>query len=80
MLKPPVDNSIFRALSVCTVGILLLSGTQAAEFIPLGDLPGGEFNSNATGIADDGTTVVGSGDIEIDHEAFRWILKKKKQI
>jgi len=72
MSKPPANNSIFRAVSACAVGILLLSGTQAAEFKPLGDLPGGGFGSGATGVSDDGTVVVGNGSPASGGGAFRW--------
>ena len=51
---------------------MLLSATQAAEFIPLGDLPGGEFGSGATGVSDDGTVVVGNGSPASGGGAFRW--------
>jgi hypothetical protein len=34
-----VNKSVFQVIGACTVGILLLSRAQAAEFIPLGDLP-----------------------------------------
>ena len=38
-MQPPVNKSVFQVIGACTVGILLLSRAQAAEFIPLGDLP-----------------------------------------
>jgi probable HAF family extracellular repeat protein len=40
--------------------LLFATHTQAAEFIPLGDLPGGLFGSNATSVDASGTVVVGS--------------------
>jgi probable HAF family extracellular repeat protein len=45
-----------------------------ASFTPLGDLPGGSFDSVAYGISADGTTVVGASRIEFSDnpEAFRW--------
>jgi probable HAF family extracellular repeat protein len=40
---------------------------------PLGDLPGGDFDSAATGISDDGSVVVGHGAPAGGiYEAFRW--------
>ncbi len=42
--------------------------------IGLGDLPGGQFSSGATGVSADGSVVVGMGSsaFALDHEAFRW--------
>lgn len=45
----------------------------AASFTPLGDLPGGGFESHATAISADGSTVVGYGTVAGGGtEAFRW--------
>ena len=44
---------------VCIL-LLVASKVQGAEFIPLGDLPGGLFSSNATSVDASGTIVVGS--------------------
>ncbi len=59
--------------------ILWASGVRAAEFIPLGDLSGGEYESSARGISADGTVVVGISSSDFDgkavdggSEAFRW--------
>ena len=49
-------------------------GDAVAEFIPLGDLPGGLIGSTALGVSADGTTVVGAGAATfgpIVDEAFR---------
>jgi len=43
-----------------------------SNFIPLGDLPGGDFNSSATGVSDDGTVVAGNGTPASGGGAFRW--------
>ena len=51
---------------------LLASPATALTFTPLGDLLGGDFNSSAYAISNDGTTVVGSGSAALDFEAFRW--------
>lgn len=45
---------------------------QAQSFTPLGDLAGGTFSSNAKGVSDDGSLVVGYGDSASGQEAFRW--------
>ena len=51
--------------------------SNAASFLPLGDLPGGSFGSGAYGISADGSVVVGFGDSgdsgdPVLTEAFRW--------
>jgi probable HAF family extracellular repeat protein len=40
--------------------------------IGLGDLPGGDYRSNATGISSDGSIIVGGGISTSGSEAFRW--------
>jgi probable HAF family extracellular repeat protein len=44
----------------------------SGDFIPLGDLVGGDFRSSATGVSDDGTVVVGNGTPASGGGAFRW--------
>ena len=44
----------------------------AATFTPLGDLPGGSFESIANGISADGSVIVGQGISAAGPEAFRW--------
>jgi probable HAF family extracellular repeat protein len=51
---------------------LLATPAVAITFTQLGDIPGGDFNSSAYAISNDGTTVVGSGSAVLDFEAFRW--------
>ena len=49
--------------------------TSANGMISLGDLPGGRYGSAATGVSDDGSTVVGAGSSSsaaVLNEAFRW--------
>jgi probable HAF family extracellular repeat protein len=66
------------AVVVFTPCLQLSSWVQAAEFIPLGDLPGGEFQSSGNGVSADGTVVVGRSNSDFDGkddgdtEAFRW--------
>jgi uncharacterized membrane protein len=43
-----------------------------ATFTPLGDLPGGAFDSAAAGVSADGSVVVGQGTSDLGHEAFIW--------
>ena len=55
--------------------LLCLAGGQGrawANFIPLGDLPGGLFLSRASGVSADGSVVVGSSVSASSFEAFRW--------
>ena len=59
-------------IGACIACILLVSGAQAAEFIPLGELPGGETRSEALEVSDDGSVVVGTSLGTVDVEAFRW--------
>ena len=64
-------GALGQGIGACSVGILLVSAAQAADFIPLGDLPGGEFHSNANGISADGSVVVGwSGGASGDEAPF----------
>ena len=67
------------------IGITLLvtgsTGTARAlgdgdvpYFVGLGDLPGGTFDSSASGVSADGTFVVGSSDSAQGREGFRWTL------
>ena len=46
--------------------------TEAGGTVGLGDLPGGDFCSTATGVSDDGSVIVGTGCSEIGLEAFMW--------
>jgi probable HAF family extracellular repeat protein len=57
------------ALFACVV---FAAHTQAAEFIPLGDLSGGSFGSEAFGIDDSGSFVVGSSTEINESTAFFW--------
>jgi len=44
----------------------------AASLTPLGDLPGGDFSSHATGVSGDGSVVVGISNSASGNQAFRW--------
>src|SRR6185436_18091128 len=48
------------------------SPAPAITFTALGDLPGGDTNSAAYAISNDGTTVVGTSSALLGFEAFRW--------
>src|SRR5262245_54599789 len=55
--------------------LLCLAGGQEqawADFVPLGDLPGGLFLSRASGVSADGSVVVGESVSASGFEAFRW--------
>lgn len=64
---------IYR-ISLATVSAYALaaSAAMAASFQGLGDLPGGDFSSQARGVSDDGTVVVGIGTTTAGQQAFRW--------
>src|SRR5688500_17992422 len=52
-----------------------VASTSAAEFIPVGDLPGGSTFSMATDLSADGSTVLGCSDSEPGAHLFRWNLE-----
>jgi len=76
--------SVFRPGVIWTiflVGESVHAGGRPAQFVPLGDLPGGGFASYAGDISADGSIVVGTGTNGIpsvslpggfEFEAFRW--------
>lgn len=64
--------TVLKVIGVCCAGIFLAPGTQAASFTPLGDLPGGEFNSRAYDVSPDGRVVVGDSIVASGTEGFRW--------
>jgi probable HAF family extracellular repeat protein len=66
-----------KTSSVIALSVYLLLGfkSSAASFLPLGDLPGGNFFSIATGVSADGQVVTGyssSTESGTSYEAFRW--------
>jgi probable HAF family extracellular repeat protein len=63
-----------RAPLALSVLALAAAGPARADalFVPLGDLPGGFFVSEAFGVSADGSTVVGVSSSEAGYEAFRW--------
>ena len=50
-------------VAVIATLILWLPLAQAADFIPLGDLPGGDVYSFANDVSNDGTVVVGTSNV-----------------
>jgi len=62
-----------RLLSaVCTAIYIYSNAAMAVSFTPLGDLPGGDFNSSADDVSADGSVVVGYSHSASGDEAFRW--------
>lgn len=48
------------------------TGVEGGEFVGIGDLPGGIFESHVYGMSADGKVVVGSGSTAGGDEPFRW--------
>lgn len=46
--------------------------SESSGFFPLGDLPGGDFASAATGISGNGLVVIGHSNSDLGGEVFRW--------
>lgn len=69
LIKQPL--TLWPFLSVVFVAAVVRY-MPAAVFIPLGDLPGGEFRSEPTRISADGSTVVGWSAADRGREAFVW--------
>src|SRR5436190_21050010 len=76
-----MTNSHRSILSlVCTAGAVaavLLGGpvstaSAAASLTPLGDLPGGVFDSRANAVSGDGSVVVGTSSSASGAQTFRW--------
>ena len=70
----PITRALRLALGGSLFGLAALSlPAQAADtFTGLGDLAGGSFDSQATGVSADGAVVVGYGNSASGNEAFRW--------
>jgi probable HAF family extracellular repeat protein len=65
-----------RNLRSCGIAAITLSlfasPAFALSFTPLGDLVGGDANSTAYAISNDGTTVTGTSSATLGFEGFRW--------
>lgn len=64
-------SAITSHAALALVVILLASSARAAYFLPVGDLPGGDFQSLAFDLSSDGGTVVGWSEAG-PLRAFRW--------
>lgn len=76
---PRQDRSaIARGVAILQLSLLLPARVGAqASFTPLGDLPGGEFNSGLFGLNWDGSTAVGMGTPESGvRQAWRWTAQE----
>ena len=67
-------NKISSAIVLVFILLLLSNSLQAAYFMGLGDLPGGDFSSRARDISGNGLVVVGESHSSNGFEAFRWKL------
>lgn len=56
------------------VALVLPTSACGANFLGLGDLPGGNYSSGANGISADGCAAVGVATSAAGSEAFRWTL------
>jgi uncharacterized membrane protein len=69
---------VLLLLTVFLLAAPVTGGGPTATFIPLGDLPGGGFDSYAAAVSRDGTTVVGRSisappmGFDQPYEAYRW--------
>ncbi len=66
--------------ALLSAGTAMSVGAQVATFTPLGDLPGGNFVSEARGLAPDGLAVVGHSRAGAGTEAARWILSRNGSV
>ena len=67
--------SLVGAAGACAavlLGSAVSTAYAAAILTPLGDLPGGVFNSGANAVSGDGSVVVGTGSSASGSQAFRW--------
>ena len=67
----PISYAKWLPAAAMTV-VLGAAPAPAITFTPLGDLLGGDANSAAYAISNDGTTVVGTSSAALGFEAFRW--------
>ncbi len=74
MYSDQSTRTLLRAIAVTGLVLAVTHSASAAKFIPLGDLPGGDFQSVAYDISDDGSTVVGQSASSHGPRAFRWTL------
>ncbi|MBU0501032.1 MAG: hypothetical protein KJ558_09245 [Gammaproteobacteria bacterium] len=70
--SPSLLSLAIRALLTGAVFSLSPPSMAADEFVPLGHLAGGGFESYALGVNADGSVVVGQGTRALGAEVFRW--------
>jgi probable HAF family extracellular repeat protein len=72
-MSKPIHHTI---ASLAIAASITPASAGAISFTPLGDLTGGDFNSAAYAISNDGTTVVGASSFGVtnDFGAFHWTL------
>lgn len=74
----PQPSSAWTYSVACFGGALLIAGNlaiaTAAQFFPMGDLPGGSFQSRAFDVSDDGSVVVGESTGAMGVQAVRWTV------
>ena len=66
------DGSVVVGSSSSASGYEAFRWTKATGMVGLGDLPGGEFRSDANSLSIDGSVVVGVGSSTSGPEVFRW--------
>src|SRR5688500_8288144 len=72
-MKTKINHLLGAVLSLLAILTTALgTGAYAASVIPLGDLPGGIFESVAFDVSADGKTVDGQSHSQNCNEAFRW--------
>ncbi len=69
-----MNRGTVSSVSAAVAATIAASPLFAADFIPLGDLAGGAFDSAGFNVSPDGTAVVGVGVTEAGVEGFRWSL------
>jgi probable HAF family extracellular repeat protein len=70
-----ISEGVAMGRAICLIAVICVCGQVAragATFTPLGDLAGGIFESRATDVSADGSTVVGYGTTAAGWNAFRW--------
>jgi probable HAF family extracellular repeat protein len=70
-----LDGSVVVGLSTGANGFEAFQWSREGGIVGLGDLPGGNFSSQAFGVSADGSVIVGSSSSELGAsrgEAFRW--------
>src|SRR5262249_16473594 len=71
-LQQPLVIASLGLIALIAAASQLASAAPIASFTPLGDLPGGTFQSGAFGVSSAGWTVVGSSSSAITTEPIRW--------